>query len=53
MYAHVTPQEALTNQSEDELDTFIPVDYAVIDHEKLVTNLKVESVQLEKEGTVL
>ena len=47
MYAHVAPQQAL---SRDKLDTYIPVDYAVIDHEKLVPKVK---VKLKKEGAVL
>ena len=50
MYAQVAPQQALSNQVGDK---FIPVDYAILDHEKLVTNLKVESVELEKKGIVL
>ena len=50
VYAHVAPQQALSNQFGDELD-MLHVDYAVLDHEKLVT--KVELVKLEKKGTVL
>ena len=51
VYALVAPQQALSNQFGDELD-MLHVDYAVLDHEKLVT--KVESVELEKKGiTVL
>ena len=49
MYAHVAPQQALPNQVGDK---FIPVNYAVLDLEKLVTDLN-ESVELEKKGTVL
>ena len=53
VYAQVVPQQALPNQFGNKLDMFISVDYAVLDHEKLVTNLKVESVELEKKGIVL
>ena len=50
VYAHVAPQQALPNQFGDELD-MSHVDYAVLDHKKLVT--QVESVKLKKQGTVL
>ena len=50
MYAYLAPQQALTSQLGDELD-MLHVDYAVLDHEKLVT--KVESIKLEKKGSVL
>ena len=50
VYAHVAPQQALTSQSGDELD-MSHVDYAVLDHGKLVTT--VELVKFEKKGTVL
>ena len=46
MYAHVAPQQALPNQVGDK---FIPVNYAVLDLKKLVTDLN-ESVELEKKG---
>ena len=37
VYACVAPQQALPK---DKLDTFIPVDYAVLDHEKEGTVLQ-------------
>ena len=49
MYAHVAPQQALPNQVGDK---FIAVNYAVLDHEKMITDLN-ETVELEKKGTVL